>query len=122
MLGWDCGGTWTSQSGVLTSPNYPNLYRTRDSCVYFIKVPGAQQITLYVTDLDTENFKDVLEYGIGNKVSWDDILGDLQGELTSQNVLPDPITVQSDTMWFHWFTDRTGYVGRGFRLVYTTGR
>ena len=120
MLGRDCGGgTWTSPSGVLTSPNYPDLYRSRDNCVYFIKVPGAQQITLHVIDLDTEYFKDILEYGIGNRVDWSD--GGILGVFEGQHMIPEPVTVHNDTMWFSWTTDRTGYVGRGFKLVYTTG-
>ena len=124
--GDDCGGTWTSPSGILTSPNYPNLYRHIDSCVYFIKVPGAQQITFDIVDFETELFKDVLEYGIGNRIpDWNnDIhlrLGYFEGLLTTENLLPDPITVHNDTMWFYWSTDRTGGIFRGWKLVYTTG-
>ena len=41
----------------------------------------------------------------------------IEGNLTSQNMLPDPISIVGDNAWFLWFTDKN-IIQRGFRLVY----
>ncbi|KAM8810851.1 cubilin [Eudromia elegans] len=49
-----CSHQYTSETGVLTSPNYPNNYPVRTECVYGITVGMNRQIVLNFTDFVLE--------------------------------------------------------------------
>ncbi len=49
-----CGDTFTEDSGIITSPNYPRNYEHNTNCVMTIVVTGNKVITLYFTDMDIE--------------------------------------------------------------------
>ena len=62
---WSCGGNYSNQSGILTSPLYPNPYPTAD-CVYLISQPNGKYInisflTLDINCLETNSVSDFVE-------------------------------------------------------------
>ena len=50
----DCGETFTSPTGTLSSPNYPSNYPNKRECVYKIVVGVNMQIKLNFTDFQLE--------------------------------------------------------------------
>ena len=42
-----CGGVRTSDSGVITSPNFPDGYSASSSCAWKIVAPPGQQIEVH---------------------------------------------------------------------------
>lgn len=66
-----CGGTLTSVTGSIVSPNYPEPYGANSECIYKISVAMGSKITLNFMDLDLENSdyceSDFLEVIIYNK-------------------------------------------------------
>ena len=52
-----CGGEYTTSSGILISPNYPNSYPHNAQCIWTITVPGNAVITLTFTDLNIESHR-----------------------------------------------------------------
>ena len=71
---------------------------------------------------ETEEFKDVLEYGIGYEVNFLQALGAYDGNLTMENRLPDPqnFAVSGAPFWFLWGTDfNIDYTG--WELQYAAG-
>ena len=43
-----CGGNFTSQSGLITSPSFPNKYSNNADCVYIISQPNGSHVSLTV--------------------------------------------------------------------------
>ena len=119
----DCGGTFTDATGVLASPNYPANYRNRDACAYFVKVRKAAQIVFYFSDIETEVFKDVIEFGRGDEVDIrNGVVDSWEGNLTTDNQLPGPFSVATTdgNVWFYWSTDRN-IPQKGWELRYAAG-
>ncbi|XP_045763527.1 cubilin homolog [Maniola jurtina] len=60
---WDgtlsgCGGTLTSVSGSISSPNYPEEYNDNAECFYRIVTSSGSKIRISFTELDLEKTKD----------------------------------------------------------------
>ena len=49
--GSGCGGIFSGESGVITSPNYPGTY-PEANCIYIISGPANTTISLTITNLD----------------------------------------------------------------------
>lgn len=50
-----CGGLFENETGVITSPLYPNPYEHSRSCMYEILAPPGKAITLHFDDFDIED-------------------------------------------------------------------
>ena len=62
----ECGGNFSSQSGMITSPLFPNQYPSKADCVYTISRPSRSIINLSVTMIDTIGCYDSLEIRDGH--------------------------------------------------------
>ncbi|XP_036315022.1 cubilin [Pipistrellus kuhlii] len=51
----DCGGIQIGESGVIASPNYPDLYDNLTHCAWLLEVPQGDTITLTFSDFDIES-------------------------------------------------------------------
>eukprot|EP00094_Tigriopus_californicus_P007480 TCALIF_07202-PA protein Name:"Similar to CUBN Cubilin (Canis familiaris)" AED:0.20 eAED:0.21 QI:0/0.76/0.57/0.97/0.85/0.88/35/0/3998 len=49
-----CGGLITVNEGVITSPNYPDMYDNHDDCLWLIQVDPLHRLELEFTDFDVE--------------------------------------------------------------------
>ena len=49
--GGHCGGTFSTPSGLLTSPSYPNYYPGDSDCTYHISQPEGTNVTLKIWQL-----------------------------------------------------------------------
>ena len=52
MLG--CGRTFTGSSGVITSPNHPDDHPVSLDCLYLVRVPEGNIVTLSFSHFDLE--------------------------------------------------------------------
>lgn len=50
-----CGGTFTDTDGIIISPNWPNDYAHNRQCVYVIRLPAGEKVSLNFTHLSLEN-------------------------------------------------------------------
>jgi cubilin len=53
-----CGGNYFTNYGLIKSQNFPKKYATDLDCIYTIRVPNGQQISLNFTFFDLENSTD----------------------------------------------------------------
>lgn len=56
-----CGGTLRGQSGVITSPNYPQEYNNNADCTWTVLAEPGDTIALVFSDFQLEEDYDVLE-------------------------------------------------------------
>ena len=56
-----CGGYFTSFSGNITSPGFPNNYPNNANCIYEIRVPINRRIVLDLLFHDFEDKRDMLK-------------------------------------------------------------
>ena len=111
-----CGGSFTSLSGRLASPGFPNNYPNNARCTYEIDVPTDRRIVLEVQFYDFEQCCDRLVIrqmvsGSSNEVA------NLSGERNS------PIRYTSAENRFTLiFTSDYSVTRRGFRASYYTIR
>ncbi|KAK7482464.1 hypothetical protein BaRGS_00026281, partial [Batillaria attramentaria] len=114
-----CGGTFTDQQGLITSPRYPNNYPPGADCVYTITRPLGERITLTFTDFD-------LEGGFGGDCNFDNVTVQ-DGSLNSSPIL-DVLCgseLPSDVRSFQnvlriWFRTDGSISGAGFNASYTS--
>uniref|UniRef100_A0A8C0J8V6 Cubilin n=1 Tax=Chelonoidis abingdonii TaxID=106734 RepID=A0A8C0J8V6_CHEAB len=59
-----CGGIQTAESGVISSPNYPNPYNNLNHCSWLLEAPRGSTITLTFTAFDVE---------MHSKCRWDSV-------------------------------------------------
>lgn len=50
-----CGGTFSTDTGLILSPLYPNTYETSRMCEYLIEAPIGKSIFLDFQDFDMED-------------------------------------------------------------------
>ncbi|EDV28197.1 uncharacterized protein TRIADDRAFT_53561 [Trichoplax adhaerens] len=49
-----CGGSLSTPTGVITSPNYPNFYSVSTDCVWTVARPPGNKLEILFTDMDLE--------------------------------------------------------------------
>ncbi|XP_076455418.1 tolloid-like protein 2 [Babylonia areolata] len=105
----ECRQDTRGLSGTVQSPNYPDNYPNRQSCVYTITAPAGYRITLTFTDLSLESCCDFVEIRDGNRTS--PVIG------LYRNSLPGPANTSGNQMWIRFFSDGS-ITRRGFRATY----
>uniref|UniRef100_A0A667WX46 CUB and Sushi multiple domains 2 n=1 Tax=Myripristis murdjan TaxID=586833 RepID=A0A667WX46_9TELE len=110
---FSCFFNFTTPSGVLLSPNYPQEYGNNMHCVWLIITKPESRINLAFNDLSMEKQFDFLSIKDGGKSP---ILGTFSGD-----VLPPPITTSAHVARLEFLTDHT-YTDRGFNITFTTFR
>ncbi|XP_019353396.2 cubilin [Alligator mississippiensis] len=101
-----CSHEYNSDTGVITSPNYPNNYPVRTQCIYRITVRTNKQIVLHFTNFTLEGNKrcslDYVEIRDGGYET-SPFLGKYCG-LT----LPPVIVSHSNRLWIKFVSDVYG--------------
>ena len=97
-----CGGNFTTQNGIFTSPSYPDNYPDNTDCIYSISQPNGTVIMLNFLSMDIEscsgwwcadNCPDYLEIRDGPS---DD--SSLLGKLCGSEI-PAPIQSSQNQLW-----------------------
>ena len=57
-----CGGTYSSPSGILTSPSYPNFYPNNANCTYIVSQQIGNYLNISITDMDIEYTMDYYDF------------------------------------------------------------
>ncbi|XP_067112326.1 CUB and sushi domain-containing protein 2 [Osmerus mordax] len=112
---FSCFFNFTTPSGVLLSPNYPQEYGNNMHCVWLIITKPESRINLAFNDLSMEKQFDFLSIKDGGKAE-SPILGTFSGD-----VLPPSITTSAHVARLEFQTDHT-YTDRGFNITFTTFR
>lgn len=111
-----CGGTYTDPEGIIISPNWPNNYAHNRQCIYLIRLPQGERVSLNFTHMTLENDIscdfDYVEVRDGMQETAP-LIGKYCG-----SVLPVPLTSSSNTMWIRFKSDNSASHA-GFRAVYT---
>uniref|UniRef100_A0A4W5KIA9 CUB domain-containing protein n=1 Tax=Hucho hucho TaxID=62062 RepID=A0A4W5KIA9_9TELE len=109
-----CGGQLSGETGIFTSPNFPNYYAPNTFCEWNIQVPAGKSVKVkfsnfLLSELGQENTKDCNKdyVEINNKRYC--------GEPTSSPV----VTSDTNTMKVVFNSDAS-YVDRGFSARYET--
>ena len=58
----ECGGSYTTPHGLLTSPSYPKYYSNLATCTYIISLPPGSYITLTILKFDIHCVSTELDY------------------------------------------------------------
>ena len=105
----------TSDSGSITSPNWPSAYSRRTTCTWLVKLPRTERISYQVTQLvvvgSPATCSSYLELHDGP-----DETSPIIGKYCSQSVMANAVTT-SNTLFVKFVTDGSGSL---FRLGYTT--
>ncbi|CRL00998.1 CLUMA_CG014207, isoform A [Clunio marinus] len=112
-----CGGVFTSDSGNISSPNYPMPYAGERNCEYDLVAPQGKIILLNILDLDIEQHSvcefDNLEIYDGFKADNATSLGRFCGQIK-----PGSFTSTFNHMHIHFSSD-SSINGRGFAAQYS---
>ncbi|XP_043915904.1 CUB and sushi domain-containing protein 1-like [Protopterus annectens] len=110
-----CFFNFTTPSGILLSPNYPEEYGNLLNCVWLIIAKSESRIHLAFNDFDVEPQFDFLVVKDGGKAE-SPILGTFSG-----NQVPSPLTSSSHVARLEFQTDHST-AKRGFNITFTTFR
>lgn len=111
----ECGGDLVTDTGIFTSPSYPELYTHSRVCEWRITVQQGHLVNLYFDDFDVEDEQSCLydKVEIYNGLADNSpLLNTLCGALT-----PDVISSSGNTMRVVFSTDGS-VAGRGFQARY----
>ncbi|XP_075232242.1 cubilin [Lycorma delicatula] len=110
-----CGGTYLTNAGIITSPNYPNNYPSHKECVWFIKVAAHHQIQLHIESFKLEPHSqckfDFLEIRNGGTEA-----SPLIGKFCDSKI-PKNITSFSNQLLLKFTSDVTGD-DKGFKITW----
>ncbi|XP_068160694.1 cubilin [Antennarius striatus] len=111
-----CGGTFTDSEGIIISPNWPNDYNHNRQCIYLIRLPVGETVSLNFTHMNLETHSscsfDYVEVRDG-RLETDPLIGKYCG-----STLPSPIASSSNFLWIRFKSD-SSVSHAGFRAVYT---
>lgn len=112
-----CGGTITSETGIIQSPGYPVMNHLNRDCEWIIQVPKGRRVTLEMLDFDLDSTIGLSEQGLAfyNKLFVSNI-GYLRGGNT-------PSIIESsdnELMVFFWSSNPS--LHRGFRAKFTSSK
>ena len=114
-----CGGAFTANNGIITSPNYPSFHPVDIECVYKITVAAGNKVQLYFRDFNIEAHSrcayDYLEIRDGTSAT-SPLIG---GRLWCGNVLPPTAVSSSNTLYMKFKSD-ISIATAGFAIAYTS--
>lgn len=113
-----CGREFTEETGVITSPMYPNSYHPAKTCIYEIILPPGKAIVLTILDLDLE--------GMGSDCYFD-YLEIFDGDSENTTNIATLCSFTSSESYYSTynymylkFVSDSSIQGRGFKLNYTS--
>ncbi|KAL3836256.1 hypothetical protein ACJMK2_021695 [Sinanodonta woodiana] len=117
-IGDQCGGTYTSETGVLISPNYPNHYNNDATCVWVITVGTRDLLTLTFTNMDLEGHG-ICTYDYVEVRDGADETAPLLGRYCG-NQIPATLTTTQNSLFVKFRSD-ISVASSGFRATWAVG-
>ena len=118
----NCGANSYTETGNITSPNFPNSYGYNEKCLYLVRIPEAETITFNFLEFDTESNKDDLYINEGTSFidPFDLQYGLPEGysQYNGENRDIAPITYNTNQLTLFWESDRN-IIRTGFHIFYT---
>lgn len=113
-----CGGVFNNETGILTSPNYPNEYHADRVCNYEVRAPLGKSITLDWLDFDVEGVS-YPDCAYDYVQVYDGIVDDTMkmGRYCS-DIIPPRMVSSYNALTLELVSD-TSIGGRGFKANYT---
>ncbi|XP_039305004.1 cubilin isoform X2 [Solenopsis invicta] len=107
-----CGGNYTSEQGIITSPTYPNSYPLNAECIWILNTSPGNKITLTFSEFDIESSEncdlDYLEIRENSEM----------GKLISVSCGKDAADItSSNKLWIKFKSDGSG-TAKGFQAEY----
>ncbi|XP_016367404.1 kremen protein 1-like [Sinocyclocheilus rhinocerous] len=105
-----CGGNFTSPSGVIYSPDFPDKYKPGRVCYWTIQVPGASVFLFNFTFFNIVDQTDMVELldGYSNQVL---------ARFDGRNPPRDIVNITADFVILYFYSDRTNEA-QGFSVLY----
>ncbi|KAK2901742.1 hypothetical protein Q8A73_011488 [Channa argus] len=105
-----CGGNYTSPSGVVYSPDFPDKYGAGRVCYWTIQVPGSSAILFNFTFFDISDQTDMVELldGYSNQVV---------ARFDWRSPPRELVNITGDFVIVYFYSDRTNQA-QGFALLY----
>jgi len=110
----DCGHTFTTKLGIITSPNYPSNYGNSEDCGFMIQGEAGEIVTLVFEDFDLE------QHTSCGYDSVDIHDGDMNGAILAKvcgTSLPSVVTSTQSSMYVR-FTSDSSVTRKGFYSTY----
>lgn len=105
-----CGGNYTSPSGVIYSPDFPDKYGAGRVCYWTIQVPGSSAILFNFTFFDISDQTDMVELLDGNT-------NQVVARFDWRSPPRDLVNITGDFVILYFYSDRTNQA-QGFALLY----
>ncbi|XP_033634059.1 fibropellin-1-like [Asterias rubens] len=109
----ECGSNFYSDSGVITTTNFPLPPNDNEDCFYIVRIPSAESITFFFDVFLSENHKDGLIIYPGTTVN--DQSSDLRTYIGTDQIAPQ--TFNTNQVVLYWYTDFNVPSG-GFSIRY----
>ena len=116
VISGSCVGTY-GPSNYIVSPNYPQEYGNDIDCRWLISSPGRKNLTLNLSDFETEIFPDSLNIFEGSNIH-----GNLLKTYSHHDSFsnphspsPSPIVLSGSNMYLR-FTSDSSRTSRGFKI------
>jgi len=105
-----CGGNYSSPSGVIYSPDFPDKYGAGRVCYWTIHVPGSSAILFNFTFFDISDQTDMVELlnGYTNQVV---------ARFDWRSPPRELVNITGDFVILYFYSDRTNQA-QGFALLY----
>uniref|UniRef100_A0A3P9KUS5 Kringle-containing protein marking the eye and the nose n=1 Tax=Oryzias latipes TaxID=8090 RepID=A0A3P9KUS5_ORYLA len=105
-----CGGNYTSPSGVIYSPDFPDKYSASRVCYWTIQAPGSFAILFNFTFFDISDQADMVELldGYTNQV---------KARFDWRSPPRELVNITGDFVILYFYSDRTNQA-QGFALLY----
>lgn len=105
-----CGGNYSSPSGVIYSPDFPDKYNPGRVCYWTIQVPGSAAILFNFTFFDISDQTDMVELldGYTNQVV---------ARFDWRSPPRELVNITGDFVILYFYSDRTNQA-QGFALLY----
>ncbi|XP_041083118.1 kremen protein 1-like isoform X1 [Polyodon spathula] len=105
-----CGGNYSSQTGVIYSPDFPDNYGSSRVCYWTIQVPGSSLILFNFTFFDVRDPSDMVELLDGHT-------NQVEARFDGSNPPQRAVNVSSDFVILYFYSDRINHA-QGFAMLY----
>jgi len=113
-----CGGHYISESGVIQSPNYPDLYPANSDCEWLIDTQAGNTVNLYFEQFALEGSGTYCYFDYVRVYDGPNMTFPLLGTFCGRTV-PEPVRTSQNHMFVQFQSDSSVNYG-GFKATFNT--